>query len=167
MGALPSAEVSPKPIAAQRSSAPKTFQAWTREGRRGPRPARPGSPGGGRQSWWIGSPIHGSLLLFLFGAAIYALVAAALGIMLGTLATTMGQFDLLAMPVLVVTQSLSGSSRWCGARSCLSNLPSSPAENDAPEAPLGDGEIDRADDEHRQGCGVHTRIVAQLNSDFR
>ena len=59
---------------------------------------------------WIGSPIDGSLLLFLFGAAIYALVVAALGIMLGTLATTMGQFGLLAMPVLMVTQLLSGSS---------------------------------------------------------
>src|SRR6185312_3478451 len=59
--------------------------------------------------WWIGSPINGSLLLFLLGAAIYALVVAALGIMLGTLATTMGQFGLLAMPVLMVTQLLSGS----------------------------------------------------------
>ena len=60
--------------------------------------------------WWIGSPIAGSLLLFLLGAAIYALVVAALGIMLGTLATTMGQFGLLAMPTLMVTQLLSGSS---------------------------------------------------------
>ena len=60
--------------------------------------------------WWIGSPINGSLLLFLLGAAIYALVVAALGILLGTLATTMGQFGLLAMPVLMVTQLLSGSS---------------------------------------------------------
>ena len=59
--------------------------------------------------WWIGSPINGSLLVFLLGAAIYALVVAALGIMLGTLATTMGQFGLLAMPVLIVTQLLSGS----------------------------------------------------------
>jgi ABC-2 type transport system permease protein len=60
--------------------------------------------------WWIGSPINGSLWLFLVGAAIYALVVAALGILLGTLATTMGQFGLLAMPVLMVTQLLSGSS---------------------------------------------------------
>ena len=60
--------------------------------------------------WWIGSPINGSLLVFLIGAAIYALVVAALGILLGTLATTMGQFGLLAMPVLMVTQLLSGSS---------------------------------------------------------
>ena len=60
--------------------------------------------------WWIGSPIAGSLGLFLLGAAIYALVVAALGILLGTLATTMGQFGLLAMPVLMVAQLLSGSS---------------------------------------------------------
>ena len=60
--------------------------------------------------WWIGSPIAGSRLLFLLGVAEYALVVAALGILLGTLATTMGQFGLLAMPVLMVTQLLSGSS---------------------------------------------------------
>jgi ABC-2 type transport system permease protein len=59
---------------------------------------------------WIGAPIAGSILLFLLGAALYALVVAALGILLGTLATTMGQFGLLAMPVLMVTQLLSGSS---------------------------------------------------------
>jgi ABC-2 type transport system permease protein len=65
--------------------------------------------------WWIGSPINGSLLLFVFGAAIYALVVAALGIMLGTLATTMGQFGLLAIPVLVVTQLLSGRAARFGS----------------------------------------------------
>ena len=59
---------------------------------------------------WIGAPIAGSMLLFLLGAALYALVVAALGILLGTLSTTMGQFGLLAMPVLMVTQLLSGSS---------------------------------------------------------
>jgi ABC-2 type transport system permease protein len=58
---------------------------------------------------WIGAPIAGSLLVFLLGAAIYALVVAALGILLGTLATNMGQFGLLAMPILMVTQLLSGS----------------------------------------------------------
>ncbi len=59
---------------------------------------------------WIGAPINGSIFLFLLGTALYALVVAALGILLGTLATTMGQFGLLAMPVLMVTQLLSGSS---------------------------------------------------------
>jgi ABC-2 type transport system permease protein len=60
--------------------------------------------------WWIGAPIAGSIFLFMIGAALYALVVAALGILLGTLSTTMGQFGLLAMPVLIVTQLLSGSS---------------------------------------------------------
>jgi len=60
--------------------------------------------------WWIGAPIAGSIFLFMVGAALYALVVAALGILLGTLSTTMGQFGLLAMPVLIVTQLLSGSS---------------------------------------------------------
>jgi ABC-2 type transport system permease protein len=60
--------------------------------------------------WWIGAPIAGSLLLFLLGAALYALVVAALGILLGTLSTTMGQFGLLAMPILAATQLLSGGS---------------------------------------------------------
>jgi ABC-2 type transport system permease protein len=59
---------------------------------------------------WIGAPIAGSLVLFTIGAAIYALVVAALGILLGTLSTTMGQFGLLAMPIMMVTQLLSGSS---------------------------------------------------------
>lgn len=59
---------------------------------------------------WIGAPIAGSIALFFVGAALYALVVAALGILLGTLSTTMGQFGLLAMPVLMVTQLLSGSS---------------------------------------------------------
>ncbi len=59
---------------------------------------------------WIGAPIAGSMILFLLGAALYALVVAALGILLGTLSTTMGQFGLLAIPVLLVTQLLSGSS---------------------------------------------------------
>jgi ABC-2 type transport system permease protein len=48
-------------------------------------------------------------MVFLTGAALYAVTVAALGIMLGTLATTMGQFGLLAIPVMVVMQLLSGS----------------------------------------------------------
>jgi ABC-2 type transport system permease protein len=59
--------------------------------------------------WWLQVPVAGSLTLFLTGAAIYALAVAALGILLGTLATTMGQLGLLAIPVLVVMQLLSGS----------------------------------------------------------
>ena len=59
--------------------------------------------------WALGVPIAGSLLLFVLGTAIYAFSVAALGILLGTLATTMGQFGLLAIPVFVVTQLLSGA----------------------------------------------------------
>ncbi|CAM5773312.1 ABC transporter permease [Bosea minatitlanensis] len=57
----------------------------------------------------LGVPIAGSLPLFVLGTAIYAFTVAALGILLGTLATTMGQFGLLAIPVFVVTQLLSGA----------------------------------------------------------
>src|SRR5262249_62199183 len=60
--------------------------------------------------WWIGAPIAGSIFLFLLGAALYAPVVAALCILLATLSTTMGQFGLLAIPVLMVTQLMSGSS---------------------------------------------------------
>ncbi|WP_245428674.1 ABC transporter permease, partial [Rhodoplanes elegans] len=59
--------------------------------------------------WWLQVPIVGSILLFLTGAAVYVFTVAALGILLGTIANTMGQFGLLAIPVLLVTQLLSGS----------------------------------------------------------
>src|SRR5262245_55643840 len=42
--------------------------------------------------WLLKVPIAGSLALFLAGATLYALTVAALGILLGTIATTMGQF---------------------------------------------------------------------------
>ena len=53
-------------------------------------------------------PIAGSLTLFLAGATLYTLSVAALGILLGTIATTMGEFALLEAPVLLVMQLLSG-----------------------------------------------------------
>ncbi|WP_296522611.1 ABC transporter permease [Rhodoplanes sp.] len=59
--------------------------------------------------WWLQVPIAGSILLFLGGAAVYVFTVAALGILLGTIANTMGQFGLLAIPVLLVTMLLSGS----------------------------------------------------------
>jgi ABC-2 type transport system permease protein len=58
--------------------------------------------------WWLQVPIEGSLSLFLVGATLYAFTVAALGILLGTQATSMGQFGLLAIPVLVIMQLLSG-----------------------------------------------------------
>jgi len=60
--------------------------------------------------WLLQVPIQGSVPLFLSGAGLYAIAVAALGILLGTLATSMGQFGLLAMPVLVIMQLLSGGS---------------------------------------------------------
>jgi len=59
--------------------------------------------------WWLNVPVAGSLTLFLAGSALYSFTVAALGIMLATFATTMGQFGLLAIPVMVVLQLLSGS----------------------------------------------------------
>ncbi|KMO34392.1 membrane protein [Methylobacterium variabile] len=59
---------------------------------------------------WLGVPIAGSIPLFLLGAGLYALAVAALGILLGTIATSMGQFGLLVIPILLLMQLLSGSS---------------------------------------------------------
>lgn len=60
--------------------------------------------------WWLHVPIAGSLPLFLFGSCFYVFTVAALGILLGTIAASMGQFGLLAIPVLLIMQLLSGSS---------------------------------------------------------
>ena len=58
--------------------------------------------------WWLKVPIAGSLILFVTGATLYVFTVAALGILLGTIATTMGQFALLAGPILLIMQLLSG-----------------------------------------------------------
>ena len=60
--------------------------------------------------WRLGVPVVGSVPLFFAGAFLYTMVVAALGILLGTLSTSMGQFGLLAIPVLLILQLLSGSS---------------------------------------------------------
>ena len=59
--------------------------------------------------WWLQVPVAGSRLLFLGGACFYVLTVAALGIALGTVASTMAQFGLLSIPVLLVMMLLSGS----------------------------------------------------------
>ena len=59
--------------------------------------------------WWLQVPIAGSILLFLGGACVYMFTVAALGIALGTVASTMAQFGLLSIPVLLVMMLLSGS----------------------------------------------------------
>ena len=60
--------------------------------------------------WWLQVPVTGSRLLFLGGACFYVFTVAALGIALGTVASTMAQFGLLSIPVLLVMMLLSGSS---------------------------------------------------------
>jgi ABC-2 type transport system permease protein len=59
--------------------------------------------------WWLKVPITGSILLFLAGSCFYVFTVAALGIALGTVASTMAQFGLLSIPVLLVMMLLSGS----------------------------------------------------------
>jgi ABC-2 type transport system permease protein len=59
--------------------------------------------------WWLQVPTAGSTLLFLAGSCFYVFTVAALGIALGTIASTMAQFGLLSIPVLLVMMLLSGS----------------------------------------------------------
>lgn len=54
-------------------------------------------------------PIIGSVELFLVGTAIYLFAVTSLGILLATIANSMPQFGLLAIPVVVVMILLSGS----------------------------------------------------------
>ena len=58
---------------------------------------------------WLQVPIAGSLVLFLAGACVYAFSVTSMGILLATYTTSMGQFGLLVIPVLVILQILSGS----------------------------------------------------------
>ena len=54
-------------------------------------------------------PIAGSLALFALGEIVYLFAVTSLGIFLATLARSMPQFALLAMPVFIVMNLLSGS----------------------------------------------------------
>jgi ABC-2 type transport system permease protein len=54
-------------------------------------------------------PIQGSLALFLAGTAIYLFATTSLGILLATIANSMPQFALLAIPVFLVLNMLSGA----------------------------------------------------------
>jgi ABC-2 type transport system permease protein len=56
----------------------------------------------------IGVPIAGSILLFVAGLWIYLFSVTALGIMLATLVRSMPQFGLLAFPVFIIMNLLSG-----------------------------------------------------------
>lgn len=57
----------------------------------------------------LGVPIAGSVTLFVVGAVIYLVSVTGLGILLATFTTSMPQFGLLALPVLVIMNLLSGS----------------------------------------------------------
>jgi ABC-2 type transport system permease protein len=57
----------------------------------------------------IGAPLAGPMPLFIVGMVLYQLSVGALGILLATFATTMGQFGLLFLPVLIILNLLSGS----------------------------------------------------------
>jgi len=59
--------------------------------------------------WWLQVPIAGSRLLFLAGSCFYVFTVASIGIALGTVASTMAQFGLLTIPVLLVMNLLSGA----------------------------------------------------------
>jgi ABC-2 type transport system permease protein len=59
--------------------------------------------------WWLEVPIAGSTSLFVAGAVIYLFSVTALGIFLATLARSMPQFALLAFPVFIIMNLLSGS----------------------------------------------------------
>ena len=56
----------------------------------------------------LGVPIAGSIPLFVLGTAIYLFSVTALGIFLATLARSMPQFGLLALPVFITMNLLSG-----------------------------------------------------------
>lgn len=57
----------------------------------------------------LGIPIAGSIPLFLAGTAVYLFTATSLGLLLATIANTMPQFALLAIPVFLVLNMLSGA----------------------------------------------------------
>lgn len=54
-------------------------------------------------------PVAGSLTLFVAGAVVYQFSVTALGILLATFTTSMSQFGLLVIPVIIVMNLLSGS----------------------------------------------------------
>lgn len=56
----------------------------------------------------LGVPLGGSLLLFMIAAILYEFSVTALGILLATFSSSMPQFGLLAMPILIIFELLSG-----------------------------------------------------------
>lgn len=59
--------------------------------------------------FWLGVPIEGSILLFLFGVALYLFAITSMAILLATVTRSMAQFSLIAIPVFLVLNMLSGA----------------------------------------------------------
>lgn len=59
--------------------------------------------------WWLGVPIAGSRVLFAFGTVIYLFSTTSLGILIATVASSMPQFGLMAIPVFTTMLLLSGN----------------------------------------------------------
>lgn len=57
----------------------------------------------------LGVPVQGSIPLFLASATLYLFSVTSLGILIATASTSMAQFGLIVMPVLIVMNLLSGS----------------------------------------------------------
>ena len=57
---------------------------------------------------WLGVQINGSIALYMLGTAIFLFSAAAMGVLLATLAPTLPQFGLLTLPIYVVLRLISG-----------------------------------------------------------
>jgi ABC-2 type transport system permease protein len=59
--------------------------------------------------WLLGVPIQGSIPLFLGAAAVYLFATTAMGVLLATVANSMPQFAMMAIPCFVVMNLLSGA----------------------------------------------------------
>ncbi len=73
----------------------------------------------------LGVPIAGSVTLFVAASVVYMVSVTGLGILLATFTTSMPQFGLLALPVLVVMNLLSGST------TPMESMPGLVADHDA------------------------------------
>jgi ABC-2 type transport system permease protein len=58
--------------------------------------------------WALEVPVTGSISLFFFGAVLYLFSMSAIGIFLATVARSMPQFGLLAIPLFIIINLLSG-----------------------------------------------------------
>ncbi|MDE1993054.1 MAG: ABC transporter permease [Rhizobiaceae bacterium] len=59
--------------------------------------------------WLLAVPIAGSIGLFVLSAVLYQFSVTALGILIATTSSSMAQFGLIVMPVLIIMNLLSGS----------------------------------------------------------